>query len=90
MARNYRHRQAEIDLITRRGALLVFVEVKTRSNAAFGHPEEFVDEKQAERILEAADQYIHEQAWTGAIRFDIISVMLQPEVSIHHFEDAFY
>lgn len=90
VARNFRYRRAEIDMIVKKGLLLVFVEVKARSSDTFGHPEEFVDEKKATLIIEAAGHYIEETSWEGSIRFDIISVMLRPQISIRHFEDAFY
>ena len=88
-AKNYRHRRSEIDLVMRDRDTLVFVEVKLRRNANFGDPETFVDQAQAERIAEAADQYVHEIAWEGNIRFDIVAITLQPQTAIEHFEDAF-
>ncbi len=89
LERNYRHRAAEIDMIALQdNRLLVFVEVKHRSNNAFGEPETFVTEPQQERIMNAADDYIHAINWKGDIRFDIISVEERNE--IRHFEDAFY
>ena len=88
LERNYRYKRCEIDLIVANSTLLVFVEVKYRSGESFGNPEEFVSEKQKERILEAADDYIHGIKWQKAIRFDIIAIngKWKPE----HFEDAFY
>ena len=89
VAKNYRYRRSEVDLIVRRETILVFVEVKMRKNAAFGHPEAFVDERQAERITQAAEHYVHEINWEGDIRFDIIAITRQPTLTIKHFEDAF-
>lgn len=90
ITKNFRYKRAEIDIIARKGSLLVFVEVKARSSSTFGFPEEFVDKKKVSLIMEAADHYINVHQWEGLIRFDIVSVMLKPPVSIHHFEDAFY
>ena len=90
VARNFRHRRNEVDLIVRQKNTLVFVEVKLRKNAAFGHPEAFVNEQQALRITEAAEHYVHQADWEGSIRFDIIAITLQPTLTIEHFEDAFY
>ena len=90
LAKNYRCKRAEIDLIVRNEETLVFVEVKARSSTGYGFPEEAVDEKKAAMIIEAADQYIHEAGWEKAIRFDIVSIILHPRVSIRHFEDAFW
>lgn len=90
VARNYRYKHSEIDLIVKQEALLVFVEVKTRSSTSFGEPEDFVDAKKASKIFEGADQYIHETNWIGNIRFDIISVKMGANAEVVHFEDAFH
>lgn len=88
---NFRYQKAEIDLIASKGDTLVFVEVKTRKNNAFGYPEEFVDEKKAEMVLSAAEFYIYENDWTGDIRFDVISILLDNDShEIMHFKDSFY
>ena len=88
VARNYRFKKAEIDLIVKRENWMIFVEVKTRSSTAFGEPEEFVDERKINHIFNAAEEYIFSTDWRGHIRFDIISVKLGREVVIEHFEDA--
>lgn len=90
LEKNYRYKRAEIDLIVCNAETLVFVEVKARSGTGYGFPEEAVDEKKAAMIVEAADQYVYETGWEQAIRFDIISVLLHPQVTIRHFEDAFW
>lgn len=90
--RNYRYRRAEVDLIVRRGRqLLVFVEVKARSSAQYGHPEEFVTERKRQLLRLAAEQLQEELSWTGDIRFDIIALVPATEgLRIEHFEDAFF
>jgi putative endonuclease len=88
IARNYRYRHAEIDLIIKRDDWTIFVEVKTRSSSSYGYPEEFVDDQKARKIFEAAEEYIYSTDWHGHIRFDIVSVRLGSEVEIVHFEDA--
>lgn len=91
VARNYRYRRAEIDLIVKKENWLVFVEVKTRSSQVFGYPEEFVDDKKAERILDGADQYLYETGWKGSVRYDIVAVNLgEGDPEIVHFEDAIH
>ena len=87
---NYRYRRSEIDLIASKNDLLIFVEVKARSNTAFGLPEQFVDDKKVENILKAADHYIMEKDWKGNIRFDIISIIKNKSMELEHIEDAFY
>lgn len=90
VARNYRYKHAEIDLIVKRNDVLVFVEVKTRSSTSFGEPEAFVDTKKAAKIFEGAEQYTYENNWNGNIRFDIVSVKPGPKPEVVHFEDAFH
>ncbi len=87
---NYRYKHAEIDLIVKTKELLVFVEVKCRSNTDFGLPECAVDEKQENRIIKAAEHFLLNSDWENNIRFDIISIIFeQGSYQIEHFEDAF-
>lgn len=88
VSRNYRHKKAEIDLIIQRDNWTIFVEVKTRSSASFGEPEEFVDEFKAQKIFEAAEEYIFSTNWLGHVRFDVVSIKLGSPPEIVHFEDA--
>jgi putative endonuclease len=88
VSRNYRHKRAEIDLIIQRDDWTIFVEVKTRSSASFGEPEEFVDEFKAQKIFEAAEEYIFSTNWLGHVRFDVVSIKLGSPPEIVHFEDA--
>src|SRR5690606_39101976 len=92
LARNYRFKRAEIDIIAQFGNLLVFAEVKTRGSDKFGFPEEFVSDRKIELFLLAADEYIYQQNWQHDIRFDIISVSATQngQFNIHHIEDAFH
>lgn len=90
VARNFRSRRSEIDLIVKRDNMIVFVEVKTRSSFSHGAPEAFVDNRKASMIVEGAEQYTFDKKWEGNIRFDIVSVKIGFEPDIVHFEDAFY
>ena len=92
LRQGYRYRRAEVDLIAQLGSgLLVFVEVKTRSSAQYGFPEEFVTERKRQLFRLAAEQYQLELDWQGDIRFDILALR-QTSTGFHieHFEDAFY
>lgn len=91
MSRNYRHQHAEIDLIAKKDNLLIFAEVKTRTNLTFGNPEEFVSYTKAKLVMKAAEHYIFSNDWLHDIRFDIIAVTIAGnELRIKHIEDAFY
>jgi putative endonuclease len=75
LARNWRVREGELDLIARRGDTIVFCEVKTRRGDAFGQPFEAVTARKQARIrglamqwLAAADEH------ADVLRFDVASV----------------
>lgn len=88
VARNYRYRHAEIDLIVKRKDWLIFVEVKTRSSSTYGEPESFVSYAKVNKIFEAAEEFIYRNDWQGHIRFDVVSVKPGTVPLIEHFEDA--
>jgi putative endonuclease len=86
IAKNYRAGKGEIDVIARDKDVIVFVEVKSRKNTAFGYPEMAVS-PQKERLLQAtAEVFLTEKNLLHDIRFDIISISGN---EIEHFEDAF-
>lgn len=87
---NYRHGKYEIDIIATKDELLIFFEVKARSNLAYGSPEDAIDDKKMNNILECANEYINETQWLKRIRFDIISITFSPEFSINHIKEAFF
>lgn len=91
LARNYRYRKAEIDLIARKDNILVFVEVKTRSRQDYGFPEEAVSARKIQLFLRTADEYIYRTRWQHDLRFDIIAIQTNGrEYEVHHIEDAFH
>lgn len=87
---NYRYGHSEIDLIAEKDGLMVFFEVKTRTNTTYGMPEDFVNDKKAAFIIRAAEYYIRQKDWYGNIRFDIISIVKKEVIQLEHLEDAFY
>lgn len=89
---NWIHGKAEVDLIVYLNRQLVFVEVKTRSSTAFGHPEDFVDDAKQQQLAIAAEEYVELMDHEGEIRFDIVSILfdIQHNYTITHIEDAFW
>lgn len=91
IARNYRYRRSEIDLIVKKDNWLIFVEVKLRSSDQYGYPEDFVDYKKAKNIIDGAEQYTFDNNWQGNVRYDIVSIrLLKDKTEIIQIEDAFY
>jgi putative endonuclease len=92
LARNYRGRDGEIDLIVQRGSLLVFVEVKTRQQRHHGAPHEAVDRAKQLTIARLAQEWCHRErrGERNAIRFDVVSLYWNGwRFELEHFPDAF-
>jgi putative endonuclease len=75
VARNFRCRGGEIDLVMRDGATLVFVEVRARTRADFGGAAESITPAKQGRIILAARHYLAQHKIDAACRFD--AVLLQ-------------
>jgi len=87
LARNWRAGRLEIDLVVRRGDLIVFVEVKSASSKQFGHPAERVDAKKTVNLTRAAQQFIaHQNVHNCDLRFDIVAFV---NGRLEHFPGAF-
>lgn len=92
VATNYQARagRGEVDLFGYDDGYLVCVEVKTRKNADFGRPEEFVTREKRRHLIRTANEYAKRVGWNPVlIRYDIVGVTLEPEVKIDHFRSAF-
>jgi putative endonuclease len=72
VARNYRTRLGEIDLVAQDGDLLVFVEVRLRSSPRFGGAVESITARKRARIAAAARQYLMRLRRVPACRFDVV------------------
>ena len=62
MDRNWRCREGELDLVVRKQRTIVFCEVKTRSSAAFGNPEESISHDKRDRIRRLAATWLETTA----------------------------
>ena len=76
LARNYRIRYGEIDIIAENKSYLVFVEVKTRHTDSLTQPYEAVDYRKQRRIIKAASAYLCENKTEKYCRFDICEVFV--------------
>lgn len=63
--------RAEIDIIARRGNLIIFVEVKKRKNIEIAF--DAISKQQIARLRSAAENYIMKKHWFGNARFDVIT-----------------
>jgi putative endonuclease len=82
VARNWRCREGELDIVASEGDVLVFCEVKARSGTGFGTPVEAVTTAKARRLRVLAARWLVEQrgdeparqGW-ATIRFDVVGVL---------------
>lgn len=104
LARNVRTPRGEIDLVVcpsvgfneKRGLPvgIIFVEVKTRTNEAFGLPEEAVDARKLEHLFLAAEAYLQDHPDFSGLdwRIDVVAIQGHPganvnDMCIEHFEN---
>ncbi|HEX5091092.1 MAG TPA: YraN family protein [Burkholderiales bacterium] len=88
LARNWRCRAGEIDLVAADGDTLVFAEVRLRHSAAFGGAAESVTAGKRARIVAAARHYL---AGRPAVpcRFDVLLLDAVAPARVHWIRDAF-
>ncbi len=92
LARGWKARRGEVDLVAEDGEVLVFVEVKTRSDDAHGSPAEAVTPRKRRRLAHAALDYMTR---TGSAerpaRFDVVEVRRDEfgALRVTHLPDAF-
>jgi putative endonuclease len=77
VARNWRCRDGELDLVVRKGRVIVFCEVKTRNSTAFGVPAEAVTHQKRARLRRLAARWLDEDAPVRPreIRFDVACIL---------------
>lgn len=91
ISRNFKTPVGEIDIIASDGKTLVFAEVKTRRDSAFGEPFEAVDYRKREKIKKVALYYLKNICKKEApSRFDVLSIELDGDKGkVEHIIDAF-
>lgn len=93
LARNWRCREGELDIVALGGGAVVFVEVKTRSSVDFGEPAEAVSPVKARRIRGLAARWLNECRPPGShdLRFDVVSIVRRhgQDPELLHLEGAF-
>ncbi|MGB3775386.1 MAG: YraN family protein [Leeuwenhoekiella sp.] len=91
LERNWFFAKAEIDIIAKKGEILVICEVKTRNSDFFGDPQDFVTPAKIKLLVKAANEYIISNDLDLEARVDIIAVLKNKnQEKLEHFEDAFY
>lgn len=84
LARNYRCKIGEIDIIAADGDTLSFIEVKTRSSNQYGRPCEAVNYNKQIKIVKTALHYINRNNLTQWMsRFDIVEILIETDDRIN-------
>ena len=92
VARNFRIRSAEIDIVAQIDGVIVFVEVKARSDLRHGLPVEAVNLRKQKKIIEAASVFLQDENFCDcACRFDVVEIFFTGGhvEEINHIENAF-
>ncbi len=89
--KNWRYKKLELDIVVEKENLIVFVEVKTRSNMNNNSLDEIVSISQQKRIIHAAHNYIQEYNLDEEIRFDLVGVYLDNNsFNFKHYKEFIY
>ena len=91
LARRYRLRTGEIDIVARDGPTTVFVEVKARNSADFGGGAESVTMRKRRRLAHVALDYLaRHHLIDRPCRFDVVAIVVnQTGPNIEVFQNAF-
>jgi putative endonuclease len=93
---NWTFQKAEVDILAQLGNTLAVIEVKTRTSAQFGDPQDFVTPKKIQLMVKAVSAYIEQQNLDVEVRFDIIAITMPKSTNpnekpgLEHLENAFY
>jgi len=92
LARNFRCPLGEIDVVAMKQERLHFIEIKTRSQARFGNPEESVGREKQDKIIRIAQWYLKQFSQQArSMSFDVaaVSFLEDKNASIKFIEGAF-
>jgi len=102
ISRNYRIRGGEIDIVAKKGGIIVFVEVKTRRGTRFGEAFEAIDHRKKQKLIRTIHHYLAENGYS-TWRCDLIAISMPtpgshgepctgnnfPTAQIRHFKNIF-
>jgi putative endonuclease len=97
VARNWRTRAGEIDIVAQEGPWLVFVEVRSRraestdASPHFGPPEDSITPRKRAKLADLAEAYLFDVHWEDLWRIDVIAIEIRADGSparLNHLRDA--
>lgn len=91
LARNFRFRGGEIDLVMLDNDCLAFIEVRCRASKAFTQPGHTVDRRKQQKLIRTAALFVvrHKKFASMTMRFDVVAVLGLNDPEIEWIRDAF-
>jgi len=89
LARNWRNRWCELDIVARRHGIIHFIEVKYRSDIRYGYAAEYISRDKSARLMRAALAWNQAHGYDGPYQIDVVTVegsLEQPQIA--HLENA--
>ena len=80
-----------MDIIAEKDGTLHFIEVKTRLTKKFGHPEDGVDNKKIQNLINAAEEFLYHQPQWQRVQFNILAITILKDEPVEYFliEDVY-
>jgi len=90
--RNWRFRNAEVDIIAAKNNRLHFFEIKTRTSGKYGKPEESMDWKKMKMLKIAAEEYQYQNMQWKYLQFDVLAITIINGTPVEYFliEDVYF
>lgn len=92
LEKNFRSKLGEIDVIAEQAGVIVFIEVKARSDHEFGHPFDALTPTKQKNIIQTTQSFlVQKRIPDKSMRFDVVVLTLDPPDSwkIGLFENVF-
>lgn len=84
---NIKYRCGEIDIVAKKGKILIFIEVKTRTNWQYGYPEEAFNYQKQQKLAEAINTYLYKNNIQNNWQIDLITIDLLGKIaSLRHYQ----
>ena len=87
---NWRFKNWELDIIASKNNRLHIVEVKTRTSTVFGHPEENIDNKKMQYLINAAEEYMYQNPIWKQLQFDVVAITITKDKVEYFFIEDMY
>lgn len=87
LARNWRWRTGEIDLVAEQNGEVVFVEVKSRRSKTFGSPEESITRAKQRKLIQTANAYLGSvNRYNASWRIDVVAIDMDRDGQVTRLE----